>query len=219
MKFAIEVKDLNKRFGDVTVASCLSLTLAAGSHTAILGESGCGKTTLLRMLAGLETPNNGEIKLFGKNVARVAPHLRQIAMTFQSPALWNHMTVKQNILFGVFGKDRKCRETLLRELSELLEIDGLSAHFPPQLSGGQAKRVSLARALAARREILLLDEPFSNLDKELKERMIPRLREKTAGQTLLLVTHDLDEADKLCDIKLFMKDGRLTTGDSDPQEG
>jgi ABC-type Fe3+/spermidine/putrescine transport system ATPase subunit len=216
-EIAIEIKNLCKRFGETVTADDISLILKQGEHAAVLGASGSGKTTLLRLIAGLEMPDSGEILLSGENACAIPPHRRGISMTFQNAALWSHMTVRQNILFGLRIREKKSRDALLLQLAEMLEIEELLHRAPFQLSGGEAKRVALARALAAaaERDILLLDEPFANLDGGLKERVISKLRDELSKKTLVLVTHDPAEAEMLCgrDCSYYsMAAGRLIAG-------
>jgi ABC-type sugar transport system ATPase subunit len=191
----IQVQGLVKRYGATTVLDGYDLAVEKGETVVVRGESGCGKTTLLRILAGLETFDRGSVALNGLDVAGVEPHRRGIAAAFQSPALWPHMTLRQNLRFVMEKPEDAIVDRLLKEA----EIADLGDRYPAQISGGQAKRASLARALAPQAPILLLDEPLSHLGEEMGFRMLEWvLRETRArGVTTLWVTHDKDEADRL----------------------
>ncbi len=206
----LEVQKLTKRFDRVAAVQNAGFILRDNASAAILGQSGSGKSTLLRLLAGLLSPDTGAIRKDGQELP-AAPHLRGMAMTFQEPALWNHMTVRENILFGCSVKPKTAREALLKELAEEFGIEDLMGRKPWEISGGQAKRVALARAVACGREILLLDEPFSNLDAEIKVQVMDAVGRRCKGKcTLLLVTHDPREAAALCDEQYRMESGVLT---------
>lgn len=193
VKNVIEVSNLSKDYGEGPVLHNFSLQVAAGEMVILQGESGCGKSTLLRILAGFEKESEGSVLLKGQIMTeKIAPNQREIGMVFQEPALWNHMSVLKNITYGMKNYDKN----RVAEIMEALEINGLEHRYPEELSGGQAKRVALARALAADREILLLDEPLSNLDVKTKERIMAFLAKDVKGRkTIVYVTHSKTEAD------------------------
>ncbi len=209
----LRVVSVVKRFGGFTAVDSLSLDIARGEFFALLGPSGCGKTTLLRMLAGFETPNEGEIFLNGKNIALVPPHLRPVNMMFQNYALFPHLTVAANIAFGLKRMDmpKVDIDARVKEMIALVRLDGLEARKPDQLSGGQRQRVALARSLARRPQMLLLDEPLAALDKKLREVTQDELMEvqRTLGMTFIIVTHDQGEAMTVADRIGVMDKGKL----------
>ncbi len=202
-----------KRFGGFTAVDSLSLDIAEGEFFALLGPSGCGKTTLLRMLAGFETPDAGEIYLNGKNIADVPPHLRPVNMMFQNYALFPHLTVENNIAFGLKRMDIPKADIAARvaEMIALVRLEGLERRRPDQLSGGQRQRVALARSLARRPQMLLLDEPLAALDKKLREITQDELMEvqRRLCMTFIIVTHDQSEAMTVADRIGVMDKGRL----------
>ncbi len=206
-------RDLVKRFGDTTALRGANLEVTEGSLTALLGPSGCGKTTLLRLIAGFETPNGGEIELRGQTISSVAknlpPEKRRVAMVFQDFALFPHLDVAANVAFGLpKGADKKTR---VRELLSLVQLEGLEARMPHQLSGGQQQRVALARALAPEPDLILMDEPFSNLDPSIREQVRDEVRHllKSIGITAIIVTHDQEEALSLAGQVAVMIDGQV----------
>jgi len=219
---AIRIAGLGKAFGGRTVLRGLDLSCEAGSRTAILGPSGIGKTTLLRLIAGLELPDEGEILLGGERVSGPGwarePHRRGVALAFQAPALWPHLRVRDTIAFGLRTLGRSAARAAAEDWLGRLRLEGLGGRYPDQLSGGQAQRVSLARALAAGRPILLLDEPLSHLDPDLKAALATELDGwlRAAGTTLVYVTHDAAEAAPLCHRTLALAEGRLLEADGDP---
>ena len=202
-----------KKFGVFRAVDRLSLDIRAGEFFALLGPSGCGKTTLLRMLAGFETPDQGRILLDGKNIAQVLPHQRPINMMFQNYALFPHLTVRDNIAFGLkrAGMPHSQIGTRVAELVALVKLDGLEQRKPDQLSGGQKQRVALARSLARRPRVLLLDEPLAALDKKLRESTQLELMElqRRLGMTFIIVTHDQEEAMTVAGRIGVMDAGRL----------
>src|ERR1700731_1001138 len=202
-----------KKFGGFRAVDRLSLDITAGEFFALLGPSGCGKTTLLRMLAGFETPDEGRILLDGKDIAQVLPHQRPVNMMFQNYALFPHLTVRDNIAFGLkrAGLPRSGINTRVAEMVALVKLEGLEKRKPDQLSGGQKQRVALARSLARRPQLLLLDEPLAALDKKLRESTQLELMEvqRRLGMTFIIVTHDQEEAMTVADRIGVMDAGRL----------
>jgi len=194
----LRIEGVVKKFGGFRAVDCVSLDIAAGEFFALLGPSGCGKTTLLRMLAGFETPDEGRILLDGKDIAQVLPHERPVNMMFQSYALFPHLNVHDNIAFGLrrAGMARGDINARVAEMVALVKLEGLEKRKPDQLSGGQRQRVALARSLARRPQVLLLDEPLAALDKKLRESMQLELMElqRRLGMTFIIVTHDQAEA-------------------------
>ena len=191
----------------------LSLDIRGGEFFALLGPSGCGKTTLLRMLAGFETPDEGRILLDGTDIVQVLPHQRPINMMFQNYALFPHLDVRDNIAFGL-KRARMPRaeiDTRVAEMVALAKLEGLEKRKPDQLSGGQKQRVALARSLARRPQVLLLDEPLAALDKKLRESTQLELMElqRRLGMTFIIVTHDQEEAMTMADRIGVMDNGRL----------
>ncbi|GED67764.1 hypothetical protein BRE01_14660 [Brevibacillus reuszeri] len=191
--------------GNRNVIHEFSLRIQQGEIIGILGQSGCGKSTLLRLIAGLEEPKAGRILIGGRTLVDerhfVEPEQRGVGMIFQDYALFPHLTVAQNILFGLHGISKKERGLRLEEMLELVQMSEYSKRYPHELSGGQQQRVAFARALAPRPAILLMDEPFSNLDAELKKKIREDLKQllRAATITSILVTHDKEDAETICD--------------------
>jgi sulfate transport system ATP-binding protein len=210
---AIEARSVTKRFGDFVALDDVSLNVESGSLTALLGPSGSGKSTLLRVIAGLETPEVGDVFISGKEATAIAPQKRGVGFVFQHYAPFTHMTVWDNVAFGLSIRRRPKREIAERvdRLLELVQLKGLGRRYPAQLSGGQRQRMALARALAPEPEVLLLDEPFGALDarvrKELREWLL-RLHDET-HVTTIFVTHDQEEALELADSIAVMNNGRI----------
>jgi putrescine transport system ATP-binding protein len=202
-----------KKFGVFRAVDRLSLDIRAGEFFALLGPSGSGKTTLLRMLAGFETPDEGRILLDGQDIAKVPPHQRPVNMMFQNYALFPHLDVRDNIAFGLkrAGMSRIEIDTRVAEMVALVKLDGLERRKPDQLSGGQRQRVALARSLARRPQVLLLDEPLAALDKKLRESTQLELMElqRRLGLTFIIVTHDQEEAMTVAGRIGVMDAGRL----------
>jgi putrescine transport system ATP-binding protein len=209
----LRIEAVVKKFGGVRAVDRLSLDIRAGEFFALLGPSGCGKTTLLRMLAGFETPDEGRILLDGRDIAQVLPHQRPVNMMFQNYALFPHLNVRDNIAFGLkrAGMARRDIGTRVAEMVALVKLEGLEKRKPDQLSGGQKQRVALARSLARRPRVLLLDDPLAALDKKLRESTQLELMEvqRRLGMTFIIVTHDQEEAMTVADRIGVMDNGRL----------
>jgi putative spermidine/putrescine transport system ATP-binding protein/spermidine/putrescine transport system ATP-binding protein len=210
---AVRLADLTKHYGRHAAVDRLSLGIEPGELVALLGPSGCGKTTSLRMIAGLVQPSDGEIFVNGASITRTPVHRRNIGMLFQSYALFPHLTVAENVAFGLEMRGIRRRSAGLR-VKEALDLVQLGHHqnkLPAQLSGGQQQRVALARAFVIEPAMLLLDEPLGALDKSLRESMQVELRllQRRLGITTVMVTHDQDEAMTLADRIVVMRDGRL----------
>ena len=209
----LRIEGVAKKFGNFRAVDHVTLDIRAGEFFALLGPSGCGKTTLLRMLAGFETPDEGRIRLNGRDIAPVLPHQRPINMMFQNYALFPHLSVRDNIAFGLkrAGMAKADINTRVAEMVALVKLDGLEKRKPDQLSGGQRQRVALARSLARRPQVLLLDEPLAALDKKLRESTQHELMElqRRLGMTFIVVTHDQEEAMTMAGRIGVMDAGRL----------
>jgi iron(III) transport system ATP-binding protein len=208
----IRLDAVTKRFGEVAAVDTASLCVARGEIVALLGPSGCGKTTLLRLIAGFERPDGGSVTVDGRLVASpaawIAPEARHVGMVFHDYALFPHLTVAGNIGFGL---PRRTRASRVPELLAIVGLAGLERRYPQELSGGQQQRVALARALAPSPELVLLDEPWSNVDPFLREALRAEVAEiiRPLGVTVLLVTHDREEAFTLADRIALMRDGSV----------
>jgi putrescine transport system ATP-binding protein len=209
----LRIEGVVKKFAAFRAVDGVSLDIRAGEFFALLGPSGCGKTTLLRMLAGFETPDEGRILLNGRDIANVLPHQRPVNMMFQNYALFPHLSVRDNIAFGLkrAGMARADIATRVAEMIALVKLEGLEKRKPDQLSGGQKQRVALARSLARRPQMLLLDEPLAALDKKLRESTQLELMElqRRLGTTFIIVTHDQEEAMTVAGRIGVMDAGRL----------
>jgi putative spermidine/putrescine transport system ATP-binding protein/spermidine/putrescine transport system ATP-binding protein len=210
---ALRLAELTKIFGGSRAVDRVSLSIEPGSMVALLGPSGCGKTTTLRMIAGLLQPNAGEIYLDGAPISRVPVHRRNIGMLFQNYALFPHMSVAQNIAFGLEtrGLARAAIDERVADALQLVQLDDYGERMPSQLSGGQQQRVALARAIVVEPALLLLDEPLGALDKSLRQSMQVELRglQRRLGITTVMVTHDQDEALTMSDRIVIMRDGQI----------
>jgi len=217
---AVSLNNLVLGYDDRPVVHQVSLSLASGELGCLLGPSGCGKSTLLRSIAGFTPVLSGDIQLDGQVVAdhstRVPPHQRGVGLVFQDVALFPHLSVFDNIRFGIEAWSAKDQEARVSELLELVGLQGMQRRFPHELSGGQAQRVALARALAPRPKVLLLDEPFSGLDSELRARLAGEVRQilKADGVTALMVTHDQKEAFDFADRVAVMRNGIIEQFDA-----
>ncbi|MEQ8840099.1 MAG: ABC transporter ATP-binding protein [Acidimicrobiales bacterium] len=210
---AVTLGGITKRFGDVIAVDAVDLEIADGEFFALLGPSGCGKTTTLRMIAGLEFPTEGSLKIFGDEVGTLPPNKRPVNTVFQSYALFPHMTLEQNVAFGLKMKKVAKSEIADRvaEAIRLVHMDGMEKRRPDQISGGQQQRVALARALVNSPKVLLLDEPLGALDLKLRQEMQRELKQlqREVGITFVFVTHDQEEALTMSDRIGVMHDGRL----------
>ena len=216
----LALRDIRQAYGDHQVVRGLSFDLKRGAIGCLLGPSGCGKTTVLRCIAGFEPIQSGEIRLNDSLVSRpgmmIAPERRSVGMVFQDYALFPHLSVVQNIAFGLHGTEKAERERRIGHYLDATGLSGLETKFPHELSGGQQQRVALARAMAPRPDLLLLDEPFSNLDVALRERLAADVREviKRFNMTAILVTHDQHEAFAIADEIGVMHGGQIEQWDS-----
>nr|WP_245293229.1 ABC transporter ATP-binding protein [Mongoliimonas terrestris] len=209
----LSLQGLTKRYHDFLAVEAIDLDVAQGEFVALLGPSGCGKTTTLRMIAGLVPTSGGRIVVAGQDLTAVPPHKRDMGLVFQSYALFPHMTIAQNVAFGLEMRRLPRMEIAARvaEAVAMVRLEGREDRRPAQLSGGQQQRVALARALVVRPSILLFDEPLSNLDAKLREEMRSEIREiqQRLGTTALFVTHDQDEALTMSDRIVVMSHGRI----------
>jgi len=209
----IQVNGVEKRFGDFEALKGVSLDVADGSLTALLGPSGSGKSTLLRVIAGLEAPDAGTVHISGRDATRVPPQKRGIGFVFQHYAAFKHMTVRDNVAFGLRVRKRPKAEigAKVDELLRIVGLDGYQGRYPAQLSGGQRQRMALARALAVEPEVLLLDEPFGALDARVRQELRDWLRRlhDEVHVTTVIVTHDQEEAMQIADRIVLVNQGRV----------
>ena len=210
---SIEVKNLSKSFGNFKALENINLKVNSGDLTALLGPSGSGKSTLLRIIAGLDQADSGEVSLTGREATFLGAGERQVGFVFQHYALFKHMTVAENIAFGLRVRKQPEAEIQARvnELLDLIQLKGLGQRYPSQLSGGQRQRVAVARALAPQPQVLLLDEPFGALDAKVRAELrawVRRIHDET-GMTTLFVTHDQDEAMEVAQRVVIMNQGRI----------
>jgi sulfate/thiosulfate transport system ATP-binding protein len=214
---SIEIRNLNKRFGATVVCDELNLDIPAGDLVALLGPSGSGKTTLLRIIAGLEVPDSGHVLFHGEDATSASARERNVGFVFQHYALFNHMTIFENVAFGLRVRPRERRpsdsqiKAKVMELLKLVQLDWVAERYPHQLSGGQRQRIALARALAVEPKVLLLDEPFGALDAKVRKelrRWLRRLHDEM-HVTSVFVTHDQDEAMEVADRIVVMNHGRI----------
>jgi len=209
----IALTDVTKRFGDFVAIDNVSLAVEDGALTALLGPSGSGKSSLLRVIAGLETPDEGTVEISGRDATRVPPQKRGIGFVFQHYAAFKHMTVRDNVAFGLKVRRRPKAEIAAKtdELLRIVGLDGYQARYPAQLSGGQRQRMALARALAVEPEVLLLDEPFGALDANVRAELREWLRRlhDEVHVTTVLVTHDQEEAMEVADRIVVLNHGRI----------
>lgn len=217
----LQLKQINKYFGRSHVIKDVNIDFEKGHFVTFLGPSGCGKTTLLRMVAGFYEPDDGEILLNGKRIERIPPYSRNTTMVFQEYALFPHMNVFDNVSYGLRVKNRPKEEIerRVKEALDLMQLKGMEDRFPNQMSGGQQQRVAVARALVMNPEVLLLDEPLSNLDAKLRESVRVELRDiqKKMGLSTIYVTHDQSEALSMSDMIVVLKGGVVHQTGS-PQE-
>lgn len=210
---AVTLRAISKKFGDFTAVRDLNIDIKKGEFFSMLGPSGSGKTTVLRMIAGFETPTTGEILLEGKDITSAAPFDREVNTVFQDYALFPHLTIAENVGYGltVRGLNKTKKKALVEEALEQVQLFNLKDRLPSQLSGGQRQRIALARALILRPKVLLLDEPLGALDKQLREQMQIELKQiqREAGITFIFVTHDQEEALTLSDRIAVYNDGKI----------
>lgn len=215
----LELDRITQAYGSHVVVRDLSFTLEQGQIACLLGASGCGKTTALRCIAGFESLQQGRILFEGREVSgsvHIPPERRQVGMVFQDYALFPHLNILDNVAFGITHLSREERQSRTEELLERVGLAGQGSKYPHQLSGGQQQRVALARALAPRPRLILMDEPFSNLDVELRERLSLEVRDvlKAMGTSAILVTHDQHEAFAIADMVGVMQNGRIEQWDT-----
>ena len=215
---AITLTDVTKRFGSHVALDSVSLEVLPGTAAVVLGPSGCGKTTMLRVIAGLEVPDSGQVLLNGTTVSapgrtHVPPHRRQLGFVFQDLALWPHLTVRQNLDFvlGSMGLSRPEQDRRAHDALALVRIEKLAGRYPHQLSGGEQQRVALARAIVPEPRVLLLDEPLSSLDAQLRADLRSELArlQRALSLTTVYVTHDREDAAALADCVIEMRTGRI----------
>lgn len=218
---SVQISGVTKTFGDFTAVNQVSLDIRRGEFFSLLGPSGCGKTTLLRMIGGFELPTAGQILINGQDVTYLPPYKRPVNMVFQSYALFPHLTVAENVAFGLRYKKITGTEAdqKVADMLGLVRLEGFDQRFPAQLSGGQRQRVALARALAMEPQVLLLDEPLGALDQKLRKEVQLELKnlQRTLGITFIFVTHDQEEALTMSDRIAVMNQGRVEQLDASHQ--
>ncbi|MFD2052072.1 ABC transporter ATP-binding protein [Mesorhizobium calcicola] len=217
----LELKDVTKRYGEFTAVDAVSLKIEKGKVLSLLGPSGCGKTTTLRIIAGFTSPDTGAVEISGANVGRLKPYERNVGLLFQDYALFPHMTVAQNVAYGMRyrGTPKSEIPSRVKQMMSLVQLAGMEARYPSQLSGGQQQRVALARALATDPQIVLLDEPLSALDAKLRLELRIELKEilRSVNATTIVVTHDQEEALSLGDEVVVMRGGKIVQRGSPTQ--
>lgn len=215
----LSIKNISKQFGKTDALTDFSLNLSPGTFCCLLGPSGCGKSTALRLIAGLESPDSGSISIRGRSMLNIPPQKRSVGMVFQNYALFPHMNVAENIAFGIDHQSSYQQQQTVRKMLEMVRLNGYENRSVDELSGGEQQRVALARSLARNPELLLLDEPFSNLDVQLKSSMQEDLFKliQQVNITTILVTHDQEEAMSLADTIVLMNRGKIEQTGS-PQE-
>ena len=210
-KVVLELKDIKKNFGETVVLKGVSLAIEEGEFVTFLGSSGCGKTTILRIIAGLEYPDSGSVLIEEKDMEKLGPEKRNVNMVFQNYALFPHMNVEQNIGYGlkIKGVAKDEIKHRVKEMLKLVQLEGFEARRPSAMSGGQRQRVAIARALINNPKVLLADEPTSNLDPENAQKVMQMLRDiSNAGTTVVLSTHELEYLDYV-DTVIKMEKGRI----------
>lgn len=211
MEFVLELRDLSKHYATHRAVHALSLRLARGEFYSLVGPSGCGKTTTLRLIAGFEEPSSGEIRLNGAEIHRLKPYERNVSTVFQNYALFPHLTVNENVEFGLRRKKENHIDKRVAEVLELMQLGGKQTRRPSELSGGERQRVALARSLVLAPDVLLLDEPMSALDPKLRKQLRGELKniQRSVGITFLFVTHDQEEALSMSDRMAVMNAGEV----------
>jgi len=214
---SVEIRGLTKRFGEISAVDSVSLDIRRGEFFSLLGPSGCGKTTLLRMIGGFEQPSAGTLRIGGADMTHTPPYRRPVNMVFQHYALFPHLSVEDNVAFGLRyrGMDREAQARRVAEVLGLVQLTGFGKRRPDQLSGGQRQRIALARALALEPEVLLLDEPLGALDQKLRKEVQVQLKhlQRDLGITFVFVTHDQEEALTMSDRIAVMNRGRVEQAD------
>jgi len=208
---SIQLENVSRHWGEAKAVDGITFEAEAGSFVVLLGPSGCGKSTTLRLIAGLDTPTSGTIRIGGRDVTMLAPAQRGLSMVFQSYALFPHLSVAENIVFGLRVRKVADRDAKLKRVAEMLGLMPLLARKPSQLSGGQQQRVALGRAIVAEAPVCLMDEPLSNLDAQLRGEMRREIRalQQRLGITMVYVTHDQTEAMTMADRVVLLRDGRI----------
>lgn len=213
MENYLEVKDIDKSFGELKILSGINVTAGSGKLTTLIGPSGCGKSTLLRIISGLETMGRGNVFLGGRDISSIPPERRGISMVFQHYSLFPSMSVSENIAYGLKVKkwDREKIKKRTEEMLEMVNLQGFGHRKPEELSGGEMQRVAIARSIAPEPSLLLMDEPLSNLDVVLRKNLRNEIRriQKETGITIVFVTHDMEEAMEISDYLYIMNKGRI----------